>query len=742
MSKLDSIKNVAIIGSGVMGRAIAAQIANSASIKACRVDEILLLDIVDTQKQDRSSISRAAKEALINMRPAPLSHYDNGRFIKIGNLEDDIDKIADADLIIEVIVEGLTIKHELYEKIQQYIKPTAILASNTSTLPLSDLNKTLPDHLKNRFYITHFFNPPRYLELLELIPPLKADSETTKLLENFFSQGIGRKVILCNDTPGFIANRIGCFMLEYGVRLAIGKKLDIVFIDRILNKLFGFPSTGIFGLYDLIGHDVMRLISSSLTQSLEKEDRYHDVFVASAALDSLYRIGNLGRKSGKGFYAIQKNETDKEHFYLNLKDGKYHKIPKNTANQSANDPLRNIRLDNIKEFFDSNNEYSNYFIQLFEELFKYVATLIPSAAKDASDIDTAMQLGYNLKYGPFELAEKLLPYLNLKDDIRSFYSQHINASKKQIQTTSINDNQLNKIYREEIISQSAASRLIKIQKDNKTSCYIFEIHTKMGVLQEDLFKDLIEAINITELSSSDEAELYIESKAKIFSAGADLKFFKDKILSKDFDSISKLIKLGQNAMHRLKYSKATITSIASNMALGGGAEILLHSQNILAHQNLTAGLPEFSIGIIPGFGGTKEMIMRGARNKDLLLNNIENILFSRKAPSAEYFNEQYVANARICMNRFTMRQEASTMSKSKHIRYDPNIEITLPNLVLKSSIPEYEKLDKEQIDIVKFFQRVIDLKSITEEELLNIEHDKFMQLCKEPYALEKISKLV
>ena len=386
---MSRINKVCVIGSGVMGSGIAAQVANSRT-------KVLLLDIVDEKSDNPSSIASVAYQKLLEQKPAPLSHPSFASYITVGNLRDDLTRVKECDLIIEVIVEKLEIKHSLYEKLIPYLKEDSVIASNTSTLPLAKLKEKLPSDVKNRFIITHFFNPPRYMELLEVISDENNDKDLLYKCTEFIRQQLGKTIIPCNDTPGFIANRIGCFLLEMTTRKAIEQNLNPVVIDQIFTKLLGFPNTGIFGLYDLIGHDVMALISKSLTSALNANDKYHEICTKSEILSVLSGKGYLGRKAGMGFYKITKQDgqTHKQIFdfkTLDYVDIKVEETPKT-----------------IGELLNNKNNYSDFFKEILTSFFTYVMGLVPEISNSIEDIDLAMKLGYSLKYGPFQLIE-LMP---------------------------------------------------------------------------------------------------------------------------------------------------------------------------------------------------------------------------------------------------------------------------------------------------------------------------------------------
>lgn len=704
---MSKIKKVVVIGSGVMGSAIAAQVANSKT-------HVTLLDLA-SESNDRSAIARQAKDKLLATRPAPLSHFENANYISVGNLEDNLNEVEDADLIIEAIIEKLPIKHDLYNRISKYIaNNNSFLASNTSTLPLKDLVKGLPSNLHDRFYITHFFNPPRYMELLELVSP---GDNSSKKLTDFIERKLGKRVIHCKDTPGFIANRIGCFFLEMAVRKAIEDNLEIAIIDKIAEKYFAFPSTGIFALYDLIGHDVMELISNSLTTSLDKSDRYNQICTPNIVLTALKEKGNIGRKSGAGFYKIDKISTP---------DGQAKKITSqlNFANLNYYDVSETKFPElpkDVETFLQSDNSYSKYFKYVMHEYFSYCASLIPSVTDNITDIDDAMKLGYGLKLGPFELLEKMPA--NMQKSIQNNIKLPIGLSSTENKAKSS----------DQIIIQNNSAMLVE-----KKAGYFFSLNSKMGTLNADIFNALLKSIDLAEKQQKD---LYICSNAPVFSAGADLNYFYEKISNKEFQAISDLVKLGQKAMSRLKYSSTNITAAAWGLALGGGAEILLHSRNSIMHQNTNAGLVEVSVGLIPGWGGTKEMIMRGMHDPKAFIRNISNIIFANKTNSAEYFNEQYSMNCNLNMNRQFLVEEAIALHKEPCPKNNSE-KLRMQKINLQDLKNTPETLDELQLDLIGFFEQIINKSSCSEDDLLQFEHDKFIELCRFPYALERISKIL
>ncbi|MGL4226438.1 MAG: 3-hydroxyacyl-CoA dehydrogenase/enoyl-CoA hydratase family protein [Rickettsia sp.] len=713
----NKIKKVCVIGSGVMGSGIAAVIANSSN-------QVVLLDIAAKDSDDPNKIVKAAKENLHKQKPPPLSFPDKENFITIGNLEHDLALIKECDLVIEVIVEKLEIKHQLYNKIIPYLKEDAIIASNTSTLPLTRLKENLPDNIKSRFVITHFFNPPRYMELLELIIDPTVKPELIERVSGFLSETLGKTIVKCNDTPGFIANRVGCFLLELVARTAISQKLDFVTIDKIFTSCLGLPSTGIFGLYDLIGHDVMKLISSSLLASLPLNDAYHKIYVNTPVLDKMIEQKLIGRKGGGGFYRLSVSNGKKIKEVINISDLSYSPVQK-----------IDVEFNNLDELLVSDSVYGKFFSEIITEFYLYLASLVPSVTDNIYDIDAAMKLGYSWKYGPFELLtiaakdgwdlvikNASLMYISLPPYLANKEYQKIDKQKFNSHKDILQESQ--------IVLENSSAKLVLYQ-----NALIFVITTTMNCLNHEVFYLLQEAAS---KAANDGKNLYIYPQGNNFSAGADLKLLLSYIAEGNFHDLENLLKLGQQTMLHLKYSGVHIVSCAKGVALGGGCELLLHSSYIVANQALSAGLVELGVGLIPGWVGVTEMFARSKGDKTKLIRNIRNILEQNKSSSADYFKADYdVENMQINMNKNYILEEALELNLAKKIVPIPH-KITLPKVILANEI-DTSKYNDLQNKVLSKFQNIIDKHSETnEEQLLAYEREIFLELAKEPKTIETL----
>ncbi len=695
------INQVCVIGAGVMGSGIAAQVANSGT-------KVLLLDIA-SKDSDRSSIARSAIAKMQGAKPPPLSHPKRAELIDVGNLEDDLDKIKVCQLVIEVIVEKLEIKHDLYTKLLPYLQANTILASNTSTLPLHLLKKNLPEDVTSRFMITHFFNPPRYMPLLELITDKTTDKQAIDDVSWFASHRLGKSIVLCNDTPGFIANRIGCFLLELVLRKTIEHALEVDVVDLMMIDRMKLPSTGIFGLYDLIGLDVMALIAKSLTSFLPKNDRFVEIYTDVPLTQKMVAGGYTGRKGLGGFYRMRSEDNKKIKEVIDLKTGEYRAL-------SA---------------LPTNNIYEKLFAEILNEFEVYVRSLVPEVTSNPADIDRAMRLGYSWKYGPFELFAATCHPCEGGDLAKNISSAGLKTNDESSANIALDP----RLRGDDKVRGGDDKVRSGDEHQILSDALIFDINTKMNCLTEGAFLRLIDAVKDAEKAQK---PLYIYSKIPHFSAGADLKFLLQKIQAKDFVAIEEYLELGQRAMMTVKYAKIPVISCARGVALGGGCELLLHSHIVVAHQQLSAGLVEVGLGLIPAFGGTKETVLRSGNNKELAKKLLGNIIRQNKVSSADYFAEDYMVDLAVNMNEDYLLEEAVALSgSSAGSRKTPEIL----NLVQDDRSLDVDGLGDYAQEITKILKCLFNA-GYSENDLLKLEREIFIKLVQKPLVEERISKII
>lgn len=577
-----NIKKVVVIGSGTMGSGIAAQLCN-ANVP------VTLLDL-------KTEISENAKKKIFESKPPLLidkSKIDN---IRTGNIEENFDVVKKADWVVEAVVERVNIKHNLYEKILKIRKKDSIISSNTSTIPLKVLSAKMSEEDKKDFCITHFFNPVRYMGLLEIVSESINNIKKINFLKNFCEDSLGKGVIICKDTPGFLGNRVGVYAMQVAMTEAIKMKLSIEEADAIFGRPMGIPKTGVFGLYDLIGIDLMADVLKSFLKELPKSDVFHEVAHEISLVKNLIETGYTGRKGKGGFYRMNKKDGKKVLEAINLTTRDY-------------SPSKKIDLNidekvNLNDLVSRNDKYGKYAWSVISKIILYASSLIPSVTKDYNNIDEAMRLGFNWTKGPFEMLEELGVkffvekdgHLKTNEFIKKLYDQQTDTfyGKRQIYT---NLETLGKV-----------KQLAKIKKDNKSAITyehknykIVEFNTKANTLDYD---------SMNALRAASDQNLIIINEDMQFSAGVNLNYVMDFTKEKNWKAIEKFLHYFQMTCKQLKYSDNLVIAAPSGLTLGGGEEVCIQSDYVVAHSNIVVGLVETLVGLIPSGGGTKELLWR------------------------------------------------------------------------------------------------------------------------------------
>ena len=581
-----NIKNVVVIGSGTMGSGIAAQLCN-ANIP------VTLLDL-------KTEISEKAKKKIFESRPPLLIDKSKINNIKVGNIEDDFDLVSNADWIVEAVVERIDIKHNLYEKITKARKKDSIISSNTSTIPLKVLSLKMSDKDKKDFCITHFFNPVRYMGLLEIVSEDINDDEKINFLKIFCEESLGKGVIICKDTPGFLGNRVGVYAMQVAMTEAIKMDLGIEEADAIFGRPMGVPKTGVFGLYDLIGIDLMADVLKSFIKELPTSDVFHEVAKEIPLIKKLIETGYTGRKGKGGFYRINKDGGKKVLEAINLKNSKYF-------------PTKKIDLGDqvsLKELVSRDDKYGKYAWSVVSKIILYASSLIPNVTKDYNNIDEAMRLGFNWARGPFEMLNEIgIKFFVEKDNqlkfnefIKKLYDENNNNfyGKRQIYT--------------DLETLGKVKQIAQFKNDNKSAFTyeykdykIVEFNTKANTLDYDSMNALKKASN---------KNLIIINEGMQFSAGVNLNYVMDFANEKNWKAIEKFIHHFQMTCKQLKYSNNIVISAPSGLALGGGFEVLVQSDYVVSHTNIVTGLVETLVGLIPAGGGTKELLWRWMQSQE------------------------------------------------------------------------------------------------------------------------------
>ena len=719
-----NIKNVVVIGSGTMGSGIAAQLCN-ANIP------VTLLDL-------KTEISEKAKKRIFESKPPLLidkSKIDN---IKTGNTKENIDVVGRADWIIEAIIEKINIKQDLYEKILKIRKKDSIISSNTSTIPLKVLSAIMSDGDKRDFCITHFFNPVRYMGLLEIVSENINDSKKINLLKSFCEENLGKGVILCKDTPGFIGNRVGVYAMQVAMAEAIKMKLNIEEADAIFGKPMGIPKTGVFGLYDLIGLDLMNDVLKSFLKELPSSDVFHDVAKELPLVKDLIESGYTGRKGKGGFYRINKKEGKKILETINLDNREY--FPSKKIDLNIEEKV------SLKELVSRNDKYGKYAWSVISKIILYAASLIPSVTKDYNNIDEAMRLGFNWTKGPFEMLEELgVKFFVEKDNnlkinefIKKLYQKKSNTfyGKRQIYT--------------DLETLGKIKQIAKIKNDNKSAITyecsnykIVEFNTKANTLDSD---------SMDALKKATDKNLIVINEGMQFSAGVNLNYVMEFAKEKNWKAIEKFLHHFQMTCKQLKYSENLVISAPSGLALGGGFEVLIQSDYVVAHTNITLGLVETLVGLIPAGGGCKEMLWRWMQTEetkkdpDFAPQKVFDIIGYAKTATSPIEAMPFkflLAKDKSIMNRdklLPVSQDLIAKIKDKHKSHQPPIFKLSGSQVRDKMFQTLENLFKEKkilehgMEVGKKLAFVLSggntniNKELSEDDLYALELEAFIQL--------------
>ena len=613
----EGIQKVAVIGSGVMGAGIAAHCANA----GC---EVLLLDIVPDGAEDRNSLSKTAIQKMHKSNPEMLMHKRNSKRITPGNIEDDLHLLEDFDWVIEVVIENLDVKRDLYSRLCDKIGPETILSSNTSTLPRSKLVSELPRDISSRFLITHFFNPPRYLPLLEVVTSSEVDESVVTRFCEFADHRLGKRVTMCNDRPGFIGNRLGVYFIQRAFKATLELGLSVEQADAMLGRPIGLPKTAVFALMDLVGIDLIPHVTESLLEHLPDDDPFHKIAgTGEEIILNMIQDGYTGRKGKGGFYRLNKDGGKKVKEARNLYTGEYQ-----NANRRAAFPSAKMGKRGISSLMDCNDDGARLVTEVLLDSLSYAAHIVPDVSDDIYSIDGAMKVGYNWKAGPFEMMDSIgvesmvqrlessgreVPrFLSLAAERGSFYGME----DGEITRLTPSGEMVIVNRPEDTLTVADLKRRGKPLKRNGSASIwdtgdgvlLVEYHTKMNAMDPMNMEMLLNAVDLAE--SEDYKGIVIGNDATNFCAGANLGLALFAANLGAWKDLEDFIGLGQDTYQTLKYCDVPVVAASAGLCLGGGAEVLMHCDAVQAHSESYVGLVEVGVGIIPAWGGCKELLGR------------------------------------------------------------------------------------------------------------------------------------
>ena len=606
---MNKIIKVGVIGAGTMGAGIAGQVANAGI-------EVWLLDL-PTEGENVNSLAQRGLERLRDPDMPGIMSKEAEELIHLGNTRDNFNELTECDWIAEAVVERLDIKQALYKKLHDSCKESAIITSNTSTIPISLLTEGMPQDFCERFAITHFFNPVRFMRLLELVRGEQTREDVMDTLDVFCESMLGKGVVPCSDTPGFLANRVGVFAIQCALHKAFEYNLSPTEADAFFGRPLGLPKTGVFGLYDLIGIDLMADVAKSLENILPENDEFHKYAAPIEFVSNMIANGQTGNKNDQGFY----KQVGDDKMVIDLSNGNYveHKRLKTSL-------LEDAEKIGVTAIISDKSKYGIFIWDVLSETLSYAASLVPEVTEDVTQIDDAMKLGYNWVKGPFELIDEIgIDYFvkrlkNSARDVPDFLENSLNnkfyTSSNSILSTLTNSGELKPIIRPKGVLRFSEARqtLAPINSNESASWFeyegaaIVEFHSKANALDSQSLDMISDAVTASENKGL--RGVIIHNDFQHFSCGVSLWSVRNCFEKNDFDGLDDFLAYFQNTMLQMRDSNLPVIAAPVGMSIGGGFEVVLHADHVVSHANSVMGLVESFVGVVPAGGGCKEMLYR------------------------------------------------------------------------------------------------------------------------------------
>lgn len=789
------IRKVAVLGSGVMGSRIACHFANI----GC---EVLLLDIVpreltpEEEKKGLTTDSKAFRNRIVNdslqfalkSNPSPIYRKSFATRIETGNLEDDLPKIKDCDWIIEVVIERLDIKQQVFANVEQYRTPGTLITTNTSGIPIHMMLEGRSDDFKKHFLGTHFFNPPRYLQLLEIIPSPETDLAIVDFLMDYGKKFLGKQTVLCKDTPAFIANRVGVYSIMSLFHIVKEMGLTVEEVDKLSGPVLGRPKSATFRTCDVVGLDTLVHVANGLKQNCP-DDEERGLFELPDYISKMVENNWLGSKTNQGFYKKVKDESGKSQIMaldLNTLDYKESSRPKFATLDMAK-PIDDLKK-RTQMLLMGMDKAGEFYRKVFGGLFAYVSNRIPEITDDLYKIDDALRAGFGWELGPFETWDvlgldkglKLIADNNKKAaawvsemkeaGITSFYKSE-NGQKLYYDIPS-------KSYKtipgtEDLVILDALREENKVWGNSDTTIVHLgdgilnlEFHTKMNTIGGGVIEGINKAIDLAE---KEYKGLVISNTGQNFSAGANVGMIFMMAVEQDYDELNFAVKTFQDTMMRVRYSDVPVVVAPHNLALGGGCELSMHADKVVAHAELYMGLVEFGVGLIPGGGGTKEFAKRLSeelKDGDIKINRMRERFLTigqaKVATSAyEAFDLGYLREGtdeivvsrdyqlkrakEACLSMANNGYTSPKRGKNMTVMGQEGLGIVYvgANSMLSGHyISEHDKLISEKLGKVICGGDLSENTVVSEQYMLDLERKAFIELCAERKTLERLESMV
>ncbi len=789
------IKKVAVIGSGIMGSGIACHFANIGV-------EVLLLDIVPRELSDkekakgltlddkivRNRIVNDSLTAALKSKPSPIYHQKFASRITTGNLEDDISKVSKVDWIIEVVVERLDIKKIVFENLEKYRTPGTLITSNTSGIPIKFMSEGRSDDFKKHFCGTHFFNPARYLKLFEIIPGPETSEEVLDFLNGYGEQFLGKTSVIAKDTPAFIGNRIGIFSIQSLFHMVKEMEMTVEEVDKLTGPVIGRPKSATFRTVDVVGLDTLVHVANGISENCQDDER-HALFALPDFISTMMENKWLGSKSGQGFYKKVKDDKGRsEILTLDLDTMDYRS--KKSAKFATLELTKTIDkvVDRFSVLVDGKDKAGEFYRKSFGQLFAYVSHRIPEISDELYKIDDAMKAGFGWEHGPFQIwdaigIEKGLEFIKAEGQEAAPWIQELLTSGQK-SFYSIKDGatyyyDIPKKSAEKIPGQDAFIILDNIRKSKevfKNSGVVIEdlgdgilnveFQSKMNTIGGDVMAGLNKGIDMAE---KDFQGLVVGNQAANFSVGANIGMIFMLAVEQEYDELNMAIKMFQDTVMRLRYSSIPTVAAPHGMTLGGGCEISLHADKVVAAAETYIGLVEFGVGVIPGGGGSKEFAVRAQdtfRKGDVELNVLQEyfltIGMAKVSTSAyEAYDLGILQHGKdiVVVNKdrqiATAKAHARLMAEAGYTQPPKRKDIKVLGkqalgmflvgtdaMEASHYISEHDKKIANKLAYVMAGGDLSEPTLVNEQYLLDIEREAFLSLCTEKKTLERIQHML
>lgn len=789
------IKKVAVIGSGIMGSGIACHFANIGV-------EVLLLDIVprelnDKEKakgltlQDKVVRNRMVNDSLaaaLKSKPSPIYHQKFANRITTGNMEDDISKVSKVDWIIEVVVERLDIKKQVFENLEKYRTPGTLITSNTSGIPIKFMSEGRSEDFQKHFCGTHFFNPARYLKLFEIIPGPKTDADVLSFLNVYGEKYLGKTSVVAKDTPAFIGNRIGIFSIQSLFHMVKDMDMTVEEVDKLTGPVIGRPKSATFRTVDVVGLDTLVHVANGIYDNCSDDER-HDLFKLPGFIDTMMENKWLGSKTGQGFYKKSKDDKGKtEILTLDLDTMDYRS--KKSAKFATLELTKTIDkvVDRFSVLVGGKDKAGEFYRKSFGQLFAYVSHRIPKITDELYKIDDAMKAGFGWEHGPFQIwdavgLEKGLEFIKAEGLEVAAWVQDMKASGKDsfytVKEGSTYFYDIPSKSMEKIPGQDSFIILDNIRKSKevfKNSGVVVEdlgdgilnveFQSKMNTIGGDVLAGLNKAIDMAE---KDFQGLVVGNQAANFSVGANIGMIFMMAVEQEYDELNMAIKMFQDTMMRMRYSSIPTVSAPHGMTLGGGCELSLHADMVVAAAETYIGLVEFGVGVIPGGGGSKEFAVRAQdtfKKNDVELNVLQEyfltIGMAKVSTSAyEAFDLGILQHGKdvVVVNKdrqiATAKAYAKLMAEQGYTQPVKRSDIKVlgkqalgmflvgtDSMEASHYISEHDKKIANKLAYVMAGGDLSEPTLVNEQYLLDLEREAFLSLCTERKTLERIQHML